>query len=321
MTPVVTIIIPVYNAEKYLHRCISSILNQTYPHWVVIFVNDGSTDESLNILESYSRDDKRFKIINKRNGGAASARNAGLDAVQTELFTFVDSDDAIHPEFLSKTINAITTYNCDIVITGLKFRGVEHPAGLSGKFPFSALAFFKHAHRGPCAKLYKKSIVDQLKLHFPENMLIAEDYVFTRLYTLGVKSFFSIPDSLYLYHYDAEDSLIHRFLKLKFPYSVYEGNMEASWRVYIHMLKTHENQPERIADFAYALYRDLWMMYYESYKCIAPENTKKFNSRFRFIHKDFERNVGVFKRITLHQRYPRLYKWAKRTLNALMKKK
>lgn len=74
----VSIIIPVYNAEKYLHRCIDSILKQTYQNWEAFLVNDGSTDSSLDILNSYAARDARFRIINKENGGASSARNAGL---------------------------------------------------------------------------------------------------------------------------------------------------------------------------------------------------------------------------------------------------
>lgn len=85
---IVSIIVPVYNAEKYLHRCIQSILNQSYKNWEAIFVNDGSTDSSLSLLQEYAKKDSRIRIINKNNGGAASARNAGLDALRTIFLPF-----------------------------------------------------------------------------------------------------------------------------------------------------------------------------------------------------------------------------------------
>ncbi|ORU23018.1 glycosyl transferase, partial [Francisella tularensis subsp. holarctica] len=89
----ITLVIPIYNIENYLGRCLDSVINQTYKDLEIILVNDGSTDNSLEICESYAKEDSRIKIINKNNGGLSSARNVGLDACKGDYVTFIDSDD------------------------------------------------------------------------------------------------------------------------------------------------------------------------------------------------------------------------------------
>ncbi len=96
--PAISIIIPVYNVEKYLRRCLNSVLNQTFADWEAICVNDGSPDDSDKILAEYALRDSRFKIINKENGGLSDARNAGMKEASGEYILFLDSDDFIHPQ-------------------------------------------------------------------------------------------------------------------------------------------------------------------------------------------------------------------------------
>ena len=95
-----SIIIPVYNAEKYLEQCIESVLCQTESNFELLLINDGSTDNSMIICEKYSQLDKRIIVINKENGGASSARNVGLDHARGEMIVFIDSDDSIGKNYL-----------------------------------------------------------------------------------------------------------------------------------------------------------------------------------------------------------------------------
>lgn len=111
--PKVSIIIPVYNVEKYLRECLDSVINQTIKDIEIICVNDGSTDNSLNILEEYALRDKRIKIINKKNGGLASARNEGLKYISGTLCHFLDSDDYIEPNLYENAINIFQNFNID----------------------------------------------------------------------------------------------------------------------------------------------------------------------------------------------------------------
>lgn len=110
----ITVIIPVYNVENYLERCLKSILYNTYTNLEIICVNDGSTDNSKKILESYSKRDKRVVVINKKNAGVSSARNAGIKIATGEYIAFVDSDDWIHEKYFEYLIRGIDT--ADLVI-------------------------------------------------------------------------------------------------------------------------------------------------------------------------------------------------------------
>lgn len=114
--PQVSVIVPVYNAEKYLHECVDSILAQTITDIEVILVDDGSTDTSPKICDEYAESDKRVIVIHKQNGGVSSARNAGLDVAVGEYVTFVDSDDFIASDMYENMMSKAIEYNCDIVM-------------------------------------------------------------------------------------------------------------------------------------------------------------------------------------------------------------
>lgn len=113
--PVVSVIIPIYNVEKYLRRCLDSVLNQTFSDWEAICVNDGSPDGSAAILSEYAAKDDRFKIVNKENGGLSDARNAGMQVAKGEYILYLDSDDFIHPQTLEITHYLAKRDNSDIV--------------------------------------------------------------------------------------------------------------------------------------------------------------------------------------------------------------
>ena len=113
--PAISIIIPVYNVEKYLRRCLDSVLNQTFTDWQAICVNDGSPDGSGEILAEYAARDSRFIIVNKENGGLSDARNAGLPHATGEYIMYLDSDDFIHPQTMEIAYHMARRDNSDIV--------------------------------------------------------------------------------------------------------------------------------------------------------------------------------------------------------------
>ncbi len=115
-TPLVSIIVPIYNVEKYLRRCLDSVSDQTYQNWECICVNDGSPDGSAVILEEYRRKDSRFKIVNRENGGLSMARNSGLDVMAGDYLIFIDSDDFIHPQLLEICVWQALRDNSDLVV-------------------------------------------------------------------------------------------------------------------------------------------------------------------------------------------------------------
>lgn len=114
--PKVSIIVPVYNTEKYLHRCIDSILRQTLTDIEVILVDDGSFDSSGKICEEYARKDSRLRVIHQKNAGVAVARNTGLDIASGDYIAFVDSDDYIEPNMYQSMMQVANQYDCDVVL-------------------------------------------------------------------------------------------------------------------------------------------------------------------------------------------------------------
>jgi len=115
MSPKITIIIPIYKVEKYLSRCLDSVLNQTFTDWNAILVDDGSPDNSGKIADEYAEHDKRFIVVHKKNGGLSSARNAGLKCATGKYIMFLDSDDCIHPQTMEILYTLAERENVDIV--------------------------------------------------------------------------------------------------------------------------------------------------------------------------------------------------------------
>lgn len=122
--PLISIIVPVYKVENFIHTCIESVLNQTYSNWELILVNDGSPDNCPQICDDYAAKDQRIKVIHKENGGLSSARNVGLDNMTGEYVTFLDSDDFFHPEYLESLLDLSIQHSADIVQCDF-IRGVE----------------------------------------------------------------------------------------------------------------------------------------------------------------------------------------------------
>ncbi|MBR1649188.1 MAG: glycosyltransferase [Alphaproteobacteria bacterium] len=184
-----SVIIPVHNVEKYLEQCLTSVVNQTYENLEIICVNDGSTDNSMAILESYAANDKRIKIINQQNRGLSLARNAGIEKASGELIAFLDSDDWLELDFYEKLINRLQKDNSDIAI-GETYYKYPHYTGKNewvNMFNFKKdtdvidTIFDKQNLIYSCAcwnKVYRSSLIQDNNIRFPAGLLI-EDVPFT----------------------------------------------------------------------------------------------------------------------------------------------
>ena len=209
----ISVIVPVYNIEKYLPRCIDSILNQTYKNWEVIFINDGSTDNSLKILEEYKKRDERIKIIDKKNAGSGAARNDGLESSEGEYIAFLDSDDWYEKNFLEKLYNNLVENNSDVAMCNPKmtYNDMSKDKKINTYF-FNEIELNKTPEKilGILAmpvvwnKLYKKDIIVKNRIRFP-NYSFCEDVEFLYKIFLYVNKVSKIEDDLYNY-YQREDS-------------------------------------------------------------------------------------------------------------------
>lgn len=170
----ISIIIPVYNSEKYLSRCIDSILNQSYKNFEVILVNDGSTDCSESIIKTYlTRFPEKFQYEFQNNSGAPVARNRGIDLARGDYITFVDSDDYLDEDFLISLIRH--NEGKDVIVSG--YKKTDENGVLFVKMPKNDYwSLFKYTTNW--ANLYKTSFIKENKIHF-EKFIIGEDVDFT----------------------------------------------------------------------------------------------------------------------------------------------
>lgn len=231
-----SIIIPVYNAEAYLERCIHSALNQEYHSFEVILVDDGSTDQSSVICNRFAVADPRVTVIHKENGGVSSARNAGIDSAQGEYIMFLDSDDALLPFAVEDMMDNI--HDEDILIAGhtVFVDGVaavekKPESGRSYKGAFFA-DFFNENIKDNCelldscwAKVFKRKVVGGLR--FNEELDYAEDKLFVFSVLAVSSSALVFADSVYAYHMHdnslgSDISSDNHLLKLKKMIPYYE---------------------------------------------------------------------------------------------------
>ena len=211
----VSVIIPVYNVEKYVLRCLDSIVNQTYSNVEIIVINDGSTDNSINVIKNkYGKNDK-LKIFNKKNGGLSSARNIGLNQATGNYILFVDSDDWLEINCVSELIDEAKSGNADIIEFG--YRTISDKGELNSiKFNNSVISskekileeffFGNQIVDIVCNKLYKKELFDNKR--FLEGK-IHEDYIITPELLYNCKKI-SIVDKIFYNYYQRSDSITQK---------------------------------------------------------------------------------------------------------------
>lgn len=211
--PLISIIIPVYNAERYLASCLDSILEQSYRNLEVIIINDGSLDFSLNIAEKYAEQDDRLKVYSQDNSGPSEARNYGLSVSTGNYISFVDADDMVLPKAFEMMLKIMDTFSADIVegrvTEGKIYKKIEyinklHSEFMDSKSAIERVLYQKDMLSSPWGKLYKKSLFDDVKF---EKGLIYEDLdIFYKVYERADKiTYTNFP--VYFYRNNEESTL------------------------------------------------------------------------------------------------------------------
>ena len=213
----ISIIVPVYNVEKYIRKCLDSIIGQTYTDLEIILVDDGSPDNSGAICDEYAKNDSRIKVIHKQNGGLSSARNAGLDVASGEFVTFIDSDDYIEADTISSVVDAISQKQVEIVLIrekqvnqkGETTKKVgDKPTNTTfykGKDFLVELVLGKQIN-GACDKFYKRECINNLR--FEEGRHHGEDMLFNVQY-LDCVNTVGYVDSIKYSYVSNDDSVTH----------------------------------------------------------------------------------------------------------------
>jgi len=232
----VSIIIPVYNSIAHLESCVQSLLEQSYKHFELILVDDGSSDGSSELCDQLAEKNSIIHVIHKVNGGVSSARNAGLDVARGDYVVFVDSDDVISNNYLEAFIESSDKADLIIgmiedlyfdnqgVIIKQKTRHVEAPnCGILADEYYKLLELL----RVPVVKLYKRSILEDHDIRFDENLSLAEDQVFNFSYYKHIKTYVLERRSIYkYYHLYESNSLSSLRTKKTFEDELYKLNVE-----------------------------------------------------------------------------------------------
>lgn len=201
-----SIIIPIYNAEKTLRRCIDSILTENNQNLEIILVNDGSTDLSWKICSLYAKEYQNIVVIDKTNGGAASARNTGLEQATGKYILFADSDDVILPGYFS-ILDKIG--DSDFVVFGIEKSTGEKAVPQNC---VDAVSYIANTRDGALwNKRFKNEIIKQEKIEFPSDLTVGEDYIFCLKYSLHCKTTKYIEQVLYYYDISGVGSLTRKY--------------------------------------------------------------------------------------------------------------
>lgn len=256
MRPMVSIIVPIYNAEQYLRRCVDSILNQEYTDYELLLVNDGSTDASGDICEEYGDRDPRVIVIQKENTGVSDSRNRALDRARGKYLQFLDSDDWITPDATRLFVRAAEEYGCDMVISDF-YRVVGERLSPKGDIEEEGVLtreeFAAHMMENPADfyygvlwnKLYRRDIVEEHNLRMDTDINWCEDFMFNLEYIRYAKVFYALHAPIY-YYVKRKGSLasqginISKTVKMKLNVFEYYNNF------YKHVLEEEDYEKNRL---------------------------------------------------------------------------
>ena len=256
MRPMVSIVVPIYNAENYLRRCVDSILNQEYTDFELLLVNDGSTDASGDICEEYGDRDPRVIVIQKENTGVSDSRNRALDRARGKYLQFLDSDDWITPDATRLFVRAAEEYGCDMVISDF-YRVVGERLSTKGDIEEEGVLtreeFAAHMMENPADfyygvlwnKLYRRDIVEEHNLRMDTDINWCEDFMFNLEYIRYAKVFYALHAPIY-YYVKRKGSLasqginISKTVKMKLNVFEYYNNF------YKHVLEEEDYEKNRL---------------------------------------------------------------------------
>lgn len=262
-----SIIIPVYNAEATLRRCIDSLVSQQFSDYELLLINDGSADGSDAICREYAAAYPQIRYFTKENGGVSSARNLGLSQAQSEYVLFVDSDDHVAKDYFAAISEALAHEMPELLLFGYCNFG-DIPA------EWNTGAFFENAETGIaerisqamrqylfsslCSKAFRRQIIEENGLRFDENLSIGEDQAFIFAYAMHIRSIASLPNTLYYVDTSGEDSLSRK----RRDYLT-EQLMAVNRRM-ADALRNTEHSPQARKIYEAAL---SWMSYRSAYSC------------------------------------------------------
>ena len=281
----ISVLVPVYNAEKYIEKCIKSIINQTYKDIEIVLIDDESKDNSLNIMKNLQKQDNRIKIVSVENKGVADARNSAIENATGKLLTFVDSDDTIDEDYLEIMYNNLKKYDADIAVINCKNIIEETGAILHKDFGIKQikeytsteavkdLFYYNFLRHSPWRKLYKRNVWNNIKFPLGKNY---EDLAIIYKTFLNANKIIYIPEEKYNYLI-RKGSIVHNEIRKTDAQAIIEYCSKI-------LEDVNKNYPEltKAAEFL-LVDHELYLWYripdnkeYKEYLKIAKANVKKY---------------------------------------------
>lgn len=272
--PLVSIIVPVYNSEKTLARCINSILKQQYKNTEIILVNDGSTDNSLEICREYAKTDSRVIVIDKKNTGVSDTRNTGIAYASGEYLQFVDSDDWIAEKATKAMVDRIQETNCDMVIAGF-YRVINgkkaEKSNITTNKVMDKKEYISYMMEAPANfyygvmwnKLYRADIVRAHRITCCTDLNWCEDFLFNLDYIRYSESFASLSTPVY-YYVKTKNSLVERQCTLKNIINM-KIKLFESYKELFESTELYEQNRARVRKFFITYAKDGGLGYVDTY--------------------------------------------------------
>ena len=242
----ITVIIPVYNVEPYIRRCLDSVISQTYTDLEILLVDDGSTDLSGTICDEYAISDERIKVIHKENGGLSDARNVAIEQMKGTYVTFIDSDDWVSPRYVELMYRAIIKYGSDVVFCD-HIRGSDPQYSFPTSEPVHAVTYsseeslsrwhgeYKDIETFAWGKLYKRELFLDHDIRYPKGYYY-EDTIVTHRLCAYANTVTYISPKLY-YYYQRSGSIMNSFSVKQMKWFRTHSYREAYWRLYSKVIK------------------------------------------------------------------------------------
>lgn len=285
MQSLISVIIPVYNKENYIHKCLDSVLNQSYSNLEIVLVDDGSKDNSGQILDDYAKKDSRIKVFYIKNGGVYAARNFGLGKSIGDYVTFIDADDTIENNYVETLFCELQKNDCDIAQCNYSnvHNEVKTPVGETGEVLVQsseeAIAYIMQGKKyvvGLWPKLYKKKLF--INIPHCENIKVNEDYLVNFIAFQNAEKTVFIDLPLYNY-YCNDDSVTHTINQVK-------SSKDVNYVAKIIMEKSKSKSYEK---FAIARYQSSFLSVYSamifSGKAISKAEKKEWRNKLKKIYK------------------------------------
>lgn len=293
MRPLVSVIVPVYNAASYLDGTINSILNQTLRDIEIIIVDDGSTDNSRDIILKYGEKDDRIKIIYQENLGVSGARNNGINMATGEYIGFVDSDDKIEKNMYEKLYTTARKNNSDVVFCGMTIQTnytkftlqpckkeivVMDKVNIENEVYKSYIYSNKLCLAECCNKLYKLEVINKMNIKFDEKLKHGEDYLFNLEYMTHIQSAIFIPDNLYIYNRSNINSVTKNYISNLLDIAINIYNMKLKYSKLWNMEKYNNEIDRKFLDSVYGcIYNEVNSINNEN-RAIRLENIRKIQN-------------------------------------------